>query len=215
MVAQVTRPVAAQAEKGAKNGHFNTRLPQPAQMAAGQQQGPKPVQQHANNHALTRAVRQPFDGALAEWVVAQDEGADINAVFRLFNQPPQGRLGSRTVVLPTDVGWTRRGQPHAVQQVGCPQLLTWCEVLAHQARRAQLAAAKQQVHGQRDVRHQRQPHHPGDSRCCSAPLSPQPGGDDVTQHGQRPDEEMLGCGGHPLAHDLEVQRIYLCKYLTR
>jgi hypothetical protein len=198
MIAQVARTETTQAEERTKHGNLRARSPQLLYETARQQKGKESIQQQSHLDAFASALRQPSDDVRAELIVANDEGADIEAALRGVDDAVQSFAGLRSIGVHLDLTNGRRREPEALDQFGGP-VRTFddhADVRSEDGR--ELALSEQDIQRQHDIGHQREAEHPGNRGSRRTPLILSASGQDIDEKRNRADEEMLRRSRQPV-----------------
>jgi hypothetical protein len=140
----------------------------------------------------SRALRQPLDDGAAQRVVADDEGAHVDALARAVDHLPQRLARGLAVGMQADRAAPRRRKAEALDQIRRPVSRRHRARRPRRARRAQLALAEQQVDRQDEVGHEHQPHDPCNGRGGRALLAARARGQHIDQQRKGDDKKMLG-----------------------
>jgi len=199
VIAQVGAAGQRRAKRRDEQRHLHAGRRQRLQVGPSAQVHADAVHQQADPHAAARLTHQQFADFLPQGVAAQKEGTDVERFPGL--QQHAAKRGQRFLaVLVNGQLLVRRSarKAHGGGQLLEPvrRRIRWGSVNRQDGRVAQqraarhLAAAEQQVQRQRQVRHQRERHDPGDG-CRRVPaLAPGMRGDDVDHQARQRHQAM-------------------------
>lgn len=181
VVAQVGAPAHEVVQQRHEAAHLHALALKLAQQGGRGAPAAHGIEQQPRGHAALGALRQGLGHALTHRVVAEHEGADIQAVPGGADQRQQGLQGFGAVFVKVHLGIAHGGrQVHARQQVPGPGGALARRCVAGRQRRAglvglaqgprKLARTHQQKQGQGHIRKRHDAQHPGQRRRRVAPL---------------------------------------------
>ncbi len=169
------------------------------------------VDEQPDLHAGACAFDHALHRLATECVVAENIGADVQALGRVRHGGEQGGGGFAAVAVQVNRGGRGRCQSEAFDESFGPVLVVRASSGPVQQLARQFAAAEHEIRGQGDIGHRHHAENPGDGDRRRPTFAFHACGQDVDEHADGNDQRMQGDSRKPGVHQPVLARGSSCR----